>query len=56
MRLPEEVYEELDRRLAAVDAERLARFPGERPGRQLYGGVPAEQGQTMLQSSLRLHL
>lgn len=34
MRLPEEVYEELDRRLAPVDAARLASFPGERPGRQ----------------------
>jgi hypothetical protein len=34
MRLEEEIYEELDRRLADVDAARLARFPGERPGRQ----------------------
>ena len=34
MRLLEEVYEELDRRLAAVDAARIERFPGERPGRQ----------------------
>ncbi len=34
MRLSEEIYEELDHRLAGVDAARLARFPGERPGRQ----------------------
>ena len=34
MRLEEAVYEELDRRLGAVDAARIARFPGERPGRQ----------------------
>jgi len=34
MRLSEQVYEELDHRLAAVDAARLARFPGERSGRQ----------------------
>ncbi len=34
MRHEEEVYEELDRRLANVDAARIASFPGERPGRQ----------------------
>ncbi len=34
MTLPEEVYAELDRSLAAVDAARLAAFPGERPDRQ----------------------
>jgi hypothetical protein len=34
MRLPEEIYEELDRHLAPVDAARIARFPGERPGRR----------------------
>jgi len=32
--LPEDVYAELDRRLAPVDAARLAAYPGERPGRQ----------------------
>jgi citrate lyase beta subunit len=32
--LSEEVYAELDRRLAPVDAARLAAYPGERPGRQ----------------------
>jgi citrate lyase beta subunit len=32
--LPEEVYAELDRRLAPVDAARLAAYPGERPDRQ----------------------
>jgi citrate lyase beta subunit len=32
--LPDDVYAELDRRLAPVDAARLARYPGERPGRQ----------------------
>jgi citrate lyase beta subunit len=34
MRLSEEVYEELDRRLAPVDAARIEAFCGERPGRQ----------------------
>ena len=34
MTLPEEVYGELDRRLAPVDAARLAAYPGERPARQ----------------------
>ncbi|MBW8766595.1 MAG: aldolase, partial [Geodermatophilales bacterium] len=33
-RLPEEVYAELDRRLAPVDTARLAAYPGERPVRQ----------------------
>ena len=28
----------------------------DRPGRQLYGGIAAEQNQTMVQTSLRLHL
>jgi citrate lyase beta subunit len=32
--LPDDVYAELDRRLAPVDAARTAAFPGERPGRQ----------------------
>jgi hypothetical protein len=32
--LPEDVYAELDRRLAPVDAARLAAYPGERPDRQ----------------------
>jgi citrate lyase beta subunit len=32
--LPGEVYAELDRRLAPVDAARLAAYPGSRPGRQ----------------------
>jgi citrate lyase beta subunit len=32
--VPEEVYAELDRRLAPVDAARLAAYPGERPARQ----------------------
>ncbi|HEX2072171.1 MAG TPA: aldolase [Geodermatophilus sp.] len=32
--LPEEVYAELDRRLAPVDAARRAAYPGERPGRR----------------------
>jgi citrate lyase beta subunit len=32
--LPEEVYAELDRRLTPGDALRLARYPGEWPGRQ----------------------
>lgn len=32
--LPEDVYAELDRRLAPVDAARLGAFPGERPDRQ----------------------
>ena len=34
MGLDEQVYAELDRRLAPVDAARLAAFPGDRPGRQ----------------------
>ncbi|RFU20223.1 DUF6986 family protein [Geodermatophilus marinus] len=34
MTLPEDVYAELDRRLAPVDAARAAAYPGERPGRQ----------------------
>jgi hypothetical protein len=34
MRLSEEVYEQLDRRLAPVDAARIEAFAGERPGRQ----------------------
>jgi citrate lyase beta subunit len=34
MGLPEDVYAELDRRLAPVDAARLAAYPGERPTRQ----------------------
>src|SRR4051812_39579766 len=34
MGLDESVYAELDRRLAPVDAARLAAYPGERPGRQ----------------------
>jgi citrate lyase beta subunit len=34
MSLPDEVYAELDRRLAPVDAARLAAYPGERPDRQ----------------------
>ena len=34
MTLPEEVYAQLDRRLAPVDAARLAAYPGQRPGRQ----------------------
>jgi citrate lyase beta subunit len=34
LRLPEAVYEELDRRLAPVDAARIAGFPGERAGRR----------------------
>jgi citrate lyase beta subunit len=32
--LPDDVYAELDRRLAPVDAARAAAYPGERPGRQ----------------------
>jgi citrate lyase beta subunit len=32
--LPDDVYAELDRRLAPVDAARTAAYPGERPGRQ----------------------
>jgi citrate lyase beta subunit len=32
--LPEDVYAELDRRLAPVDAVRVAAYPGERPDRQ----------------------
>ena len=32
--LPDDVYAELDRRLAPVDAVRLAAYPGERPTRQ----------------------
>ncbi|GAB3195915.1 aldolase/citrate lyase family protein [Geodermatophilus arenarius] len=34
MTLGEDVYAELDRRLAPVDAARTAAYPGERPGRQ----------------------
>jgi citrate lyase beta subunit len=34
MTLDEELYAELDRRLAPVDAARLAAYPGARPGRQ----------------------
>ncbi len=34
MPLPDDVYDELDRRLAPVEAARLAGYPGERPGRQ----------------------
>ena len=34
MALPDDVYAELDRRLAPVDAARTAAYPGERPGRQ----------------------
>src|SRR3954469_17814512 len=34
MGLDESVYAELDRRLAPVDAARLAAYPGERPQRQ----------------------
>ena len=34
MALPDDVHAELDRRLAPVDAARLAAYPGERPGRQ----------------------
>ena len=34
MGLDEGVYAELDRRLAPVDAARLAAYPGERTGRQ----------------------
>jgi citrate lyase beta subunit len=34
MGLPREIYDELDRRLAPVDAARVAAFPGERPERQ----------------------
>ena len=34
MALPEQVLEDLDRRLAPVDAARLAGYPGARPGRQ----------------------
>ncbi|MGY1653205.1 DUF6986 family protein [Geodermatophilus sp. SYSU D01119] len=34
MTLDEDVYAELDRRLAPVDAARAAAYPGERPGRQ----------------------
>ncbi|NYJ05542.1 DUF6986 family protein [Petropleomorpha daqingensis] len=34
MGLDESVYAELDRRLAPVDAARLAAYPGDRPGRQ----------------------
>ena len=34
MRLPEEIYEDLDRRLAPVDSARIETFPGERPDRQ----------------------
>jgi citrate lyase beta subunit len=34
MSLPEQLYAELDRRLAPVDAARLAAYPGERPDRQ----------------------
>ena len=34
MALPDDVYAELDRRLAPVDAARAAAYPGERPGRQ----------------------
>ena len=34
MPLPEDVYAELDRRLAPVDAVRAAAFPGERTTRQ----------------------
>src|SRR3954451_7139656 len=34
MGLDESVYAELDRRLAPVDAARLAAYPGERPARQ----------------------
>jgi citrate lyase beta subunit len=32
--LPDDVYAELDRRLAPLDAARAAAYPGERPGRQ----------------------
>ena len=34
MRLSEEIYEDLDRRLAPVDSARIETFPGERTGRQ----------------------
>ena len=34
VRLPEDVYAELDQRLAPVDAARAAAFPGERTTRQ----------------------
>ena len=34
MTLPDDVYAELDRRLAPVDDARTAAYPGERPGRQ----------------------
>jgi hypothetical protein len=34
----------------------LIHVSSERPGRALYGGIPANQDQTMLQTSLRLHL
>ena len=34
MTLPDDVYAELDRRLAPVDDARAAAYPGERPGRQ----------------------
>ena len=34
MALPDDVYAELDRRLAPVDAARIAAYPGERAGRQ----------------------
>jgi hypothetical protein len=34
----------------------LIHVSSKRPGRALYGGIPANQDQTMLQTSLRLHL
>ena len=34
----------------------LIHVSSERPGRLLYGGIDAQQAQTMLQTSLRLHL
>ncbi|WP_103350145.1 aldolase/citrate lyase family protein [Amycolatopsis sp. CA-128772] len=50
MRLPEDVYDAADARLAAADARVAASYPGERPGRQpvhtVY--VPASQYKTRL--------
>jgi citrate lyase beta subunit len=59
--LTEDVYGELDARLAPVDAELSRRYPGERPGRQpvhtlyvpahLYGaGIIAEYGRLMIRA------
>ena len=50
MRLPEDVYDAADARLAEADARVAASYPGERPGRQpvhtVY--VPASQYKTRL--------